>query len=75
MMVSSIDAWIVSQPTLITRNKTIIPVIVQRQSLADSLARYMNQLGLERRLKVKTLTEILAADHADDNGNGKGETP
>jgi hypothetical protein len=30
-------------------------------------------LGLERRHKVKTLTEILSADHADDNDNVHSE--
>ena len=43
----------------------------QRQALADALARYLSQLGLERRHKVKSLTELLTADHSDDDdGNG-----
>ena len=46
---------------------------MQHQQLADSLTKYMAQLGLERRQKVKSLQEILSADHADDNGNGKAD--
>jgi hypothetical protein len=65
MMVQSIDAWIVSQETLIRRDQTLIPVVRERQFLADSLSRYMTQLGLQRRHKVKSLQEILSADHAD----------
>src|SRR5215472_13973780 len=35
MMISSIDAWIVSQPTLIRRDQSLIPVILQRQQLVN----------------------------------------
>ena len=46
---------------------------MQRAQLADGLARYMNQLGLERRHKVKTLHELLSADHsADHHGDANG---
>jgi hypothetical protein len=34
--------------------------VLQRQQLADGFARYMAQLGLERRHKVKTIGEILS---------------
>jgi hypothetical protein len=37
----------------------------ERQTLADSLARYLGQLALERRSKIKTLKELLE-DEADD---------
>ena len=51
LLLGSIDAWILSQPTLFTRNKTLLPVIRERQMIADGLARYLAQLGLERRSK------------------------
>ena len=63
------------KPTLIIEKKqSIIPVVLQRQQLADAFARYMSTLGLERRHKVKTLHDILAKD--DDtpaNGNGAAD--
>jgi hypothetical protein len=34
----------------------LLPVVLQRQQLADGLARYLNQLGMERRHKIKALT-------------------
>jgi hypothetical protein len=75
LMLDSIDAWILSRPTLVnSRKKTLLPVVIQRQTLADGLARYLGQLGLERRAKVKTLQALL--DAADDppaqpaNGTG-----
>jgi hypothetical protein len=54
LLLDSIDAWLLTQPTLINkRKKTLLPVVLQRQTLADGLARYLAQLGLERRHKVK----------------------
>jgi hypothetical protein len=49
LLLGSIDAWILSQPRLFTRNKTLLPVIRERQMIADGLACYLAQLGLERR--------------------------
>jgi len=52
LYVDSIDAWIVAQPTLINaRRRALLPVLRERQALADSLARLLGQLGLERRQK------------------------
>jgi len=45
--------------------KALIPVVQQRQALADSLARYLQALGVERRSKVRTLSDLLQAE-ADD---------
>jgi len=41
--------------------RQLFPVVLQRQQLADSLARYMAQLGLKRRAKkVPSLSEYLS---------------
>lgn len=55
----SVSAWLLEQPSLVNgRRRTLYPVVLQRQQLADALARYMGQLGLERRApKVPTLDE------------------
>jgi hypothetical protein len=80
LLLDSIDAWLLTQPTLINkRKKALLPVVLQRQTLADGLARYLAQLGLERRHRVKAVHEILAqgdteqAGHVNgaDQGNGK----
>lgn len=64
LMLDSIDAWLLAQPSLIiVRRKTLLPVVKERQSLADALARYMGQLGLERRAKEVDLAAQLAALH------------
>src|SRR5262245_6482158 len=50
LLIESVDAWLLTQPTLINRRKrALLPVVLQRQQLADALGRYMSQLGLERR--------------------------
>jgi hypothetical protein len=49
IMLDSIDAWLLIQPSLINaRKRSLIPVVLQRQTLADRLVRYLSQLGLER---------------------------
>jgi len=80
IMLDSIDAWLLTQPSLINaRKRSLIPVVLQRQTLADGLARDLSQLGLERRHKVKTLHDLLTSDAENDhkpaavNGNGKVE--
>jgi hypothetical protein len=52
LILDSIDAWVLTQPTLINkRARAVLPVVRERQQLADALARYMTQLGLEGRSK------------------------
>ena len=71
LILHSVDTWIFEQESLIYRSKkrlaTLLPVVVQRQALADSLAKYMSMLGLQRRHKVKSLQEILN-DEQDSDG-------
>jgi hypothetical protein len=47
-----------------------LPAVIQRQQLADGLSRYLNQLGMERRHKTKTLDDILNEDEPVNGGNG-----
>ena len=61
VLISSIDKFMLEQPCIVNRSKrALFPVVVQRQTLADSLARYMGQLGLGRRARpAMTLAELL----------------
>jgi hypothetical protein len=64
---------LLTQPTLINKRKrALLPVILQRQTLADGFARYLSQLGLERRIKTKTLNDILNEDTKPEDHHGKG---
>ena len=74
LLLDSIDAWLLTQPTLINkRKKSLLPVVLQRQTLADGLARYLAQLGLERRHKTKTLDDILNEADSVNGSNGAGQ--
>ncbi len=61
LMLDSIDAWLLTQRSLVNaRKRSLLPAVRERQQLADGLARYLGQLGLERRTKeVPSLTEYL----------------
>jgi len=49
LYVDHCDAFLMEQPSLILkRRKTVLPILLQRQQLADSLARTLSLLGLER---------------------------
>ena len=63
LILDSIDAYLVKQPSLVNhRKRTVLPVVLQRQQLADALARYMMQLGLERKVKLlPSLSDYLNA--------------
>ena len=71
LLLDSIDAWLLTQPTLINkRKKALLPVVLQRQTLADGFARYLSQLGLERKVKTRTLHDILNDDEPVNGSNG-----
>jgi len=67
MIISSIDAWIVSQQTLIRRDQSLIPAVLQRQQLANGLRDDLKAIGLHRRVKTASLTEILSAQNEPDS--------
>lgn len=50
LLLDSVDAWLLRQTSLVNaRKRALYPVVTQRTQLADALARYLTQLGLERR--------------------------
>jgi hypothetical protein len=52
VLLDSIDVWILTRRSLIDqRRRALLPVVRERQALADALACYMALLGLERRTR------------------------
>lgn len=51
LLLYSVDAWIFSRASSLVdeEKRALLPVLVQRQALADGLARYLAALGLDRR--------------------------
>jgi hypothetical protein len=52
VMLDGVDDWLLRQPSLVAvRKKALLPALRERQQLADSFARAMTTLGLERKAK------------------------
>jgi hypothetical protein len=50
LILDSIDAYMLTQDTLINkRKKALLPIVLQCQQLEDSLVRTLTQLGIQRR--------------------------
>lgn len=62
LMLDSIDAWVLTQPSLVNaRKRALLPVVRERVQLADALSRYLGQLGLKRRAReAVSLQDYLA---------------
>ena len=62
LLLDSVDACPLVQPSLVNaRRKTLLPVVRERQQLADSLARMLERLGLDRKTGEMDVASILAA--------------
>jgi hypothetical protein len=61
VLVDSVDLWLLTRPSIVSgRKPSLLPVVTQRVALADSLARYLSMLGLERRTRqLPTIGEYL----------------
>lgn len=77
LLLDSVDTWILTQGSLVNeKRKAVLPVVLQRQQLADSLVRHLGQLGLERRrADVPDLKAYLEARAKGGAGNGQGSAP
>jgi len=77
LLLDSIDMWLLSQGRLVYgRTKTIYPAVIQRQHLADGLAKHLQMLGLERRgPKPVELGDYLAQKYPGSGTNGTNPEP
>ncbi len=68
LLLDSVDAWLLVQPSLVNaRKRTLLPAVLQRQQLADALARYLALLGLKlRQAPVAPLEAYLATRKIGD---------
>ncbi len=69
-LVDHIDASLFEQPSLINgRTRSLLPVVIQRQTIAEHLARLLERLGLDRiPRKVPDLRTYLAERVTAQNG-------
>jgi hypothetical protein len=70
LYVEHLDAFLLAQRSLVNaKRKTVLPVVQERQKLADSLARLLGQLGLERRVNVLDLARALRTSTVEPSSN------
>ncbi len=49
LLLDHVDGWLVGQRSLVNaRTRSLLPVLTQRQALADHLVRVLDKLGLDR---------------------------
>ena len=63
VILRSLDDYIARQSTLVTKKRTVLPVVLQRQQIAEGLAKHLDRLGLERKAKEVDVAAILARLH------------
>ena len=52
LMLDSVDAWLLTRSSIVDkRRRALLPIVRERQQLADAIARDLQVLGLERRSK------------------------
>jgi hypothetical protein len=55
LLLASVDRFLLEQKSLVNKSKrTLFPIVLQRQTLADALAAYMKQLGMKRTARPPT---------------------
>jgi len=75
LMLDSIDVWLLTQPSLVnSRKRSLLPVVKERQALADGLARYLAQLGLKRVSRDLSLDDYIKQKYGNrDEEAAQGE--
>lgn len=67
LLLDTIDHWLLRQPSLVDKRKRqLYPAVVQRTQLADSLARHLGTLGLQRVVREARLADYLAAHRGSE---------
>ena len=62
LLLTSIDQFLLEQESLVNKSRRqVYPVVLQRQQVADSMSRYMGQLGLRREAKHPLSLEAYVA--------------
>ena len=74
LMLESVDRFLLSQPSLVNKSRRqLFPAVLQRQQLADALARYMTALVLKRRVKQGPDLKTYLAERYRKDGSEERE--
>src|SRR5947208_11843647 len=50
VILASLDDWIARQPSLVTKKRRVLDVVMQRMQIGEGLARNLERLGLDRKV-------------------------
>jgi hypothetical protein len=76
LLLDSVDSWLLTQPTLINaETQSLLPVVRERQVLADGLARYLTILGVNRVNKEISLSDYVTEKYGEQNGKRYFKVP
>ena len=70
VIVSSLDDWIARQSSLVTKQRTVLPIVVQWMQIPEGLARNLEQLGLKR--KAKPVPDVTTLPDSAGEAGGRG---
>jgi hypothetical protein len=76
LFLDHVDSYLLALPSLVNhRKRCVLPIVRERIQLADALARYLGQLGLERKARDLTPTlEVIRQQFAKvSNGEGPAD--
>lgn len=78
LYIECLDAWLLEQEGGLVnrRRRAVLPVLRERMAYADALARYLGQLGLERRVAPSpSLSQLMHAGAAKDRRSCEHQPP
>jgi hypothetical protein len=76
LLLDHVDGWLVGQRSLVNaRTRSLLPVLNQRQSLADHLVRVLDKLGLDRLPRKVTDLATYVQQQYGPTGAGDARTP
>jgi len=77
LILDSVDAWLLQQPTLINKRvRGVLPAVRERQALVSTLRGLLGDLGLKRRAQATpTLSEYLGQRPRRNGRPGDAEAP
>ena len=76
LILDSIDAWLLNQPSLINKkSRSVLPAVRDRQALVTTLRGLLGDLGLSRRSKGVSLNEYLVAKGQNAGAPGADRPP
>ena len=70
LLLDSVDSWLLTQQSLINaETRSLLPIVRERQVLADALARYLTILGVKRVSKEISLSDYVSEKYGQQDSS------